>query len=419
MNQRRIIFVNRFFAPDHSATAQILSDLAFSTAKSNYLVTVLTTRGLYDSAGSNLSPSETWNGVEIARVYQPRFGRDVLLGRALDYFLMYLVFACALFQRVRVGDLVIVKTDPPLVSVALLPVVLLKRAKLVNWLQDLYPEIAVAFGMKALVPLLPILMFLRGATLRKAECNVVIGHEMKRRLRDLGAPTKRISVIPNWSFQDDIRPSNRDGNPLRREWGLNGKFVVAYSGNLGRAHEIDTLLGAAEKLRDEVDLVFLFIGGGALSGGLRVEVERRDLQHLFMFKPYQPAAALGASLTLPDIFWVSLRAEMEGLIVPSKFYGNCAAGRPTIFVGDPTGEIGRLIEENQCGLSVSVGESTALAEVILSLKNDRPRLEAMGRNARRASETTLSKAASLAAWERLIADAIGQPGAAPKQKMSK
>lgn len=407
MDKARIIFVNRFFYPDHSATAQLLNDLACFLALRKYRVTVLTSRGLYESIDAHLPSAETCAGVNIRRLYRPRFGRDNLLGRALDYFLMYLVFAKAAFQLAEPGDLIIAKTDPPLVSVALLPLVFLKRAKLVNWLQDLYPEVAVSFGIKPLIPLSPALAFLRGVALKKAQHNVVIGEQMKSRLLDLGIPTERISVIQNWSTQDDVRPLSHDQNPLRREWGLEGRFVVAYSGNLGRAHEIDTLLDAAEKLRSETDLVLLFIGGGALSGRLRAEVESRHLGHLFRFEPYQPAAALSASLTLPDAFWVSLRPEMEGLIVPSKFYGNCAAGRPTIFVGDPAGEIGRLVEEHDCGLSVSVGEPAQLAEAILSLKNDRSRLEAMGRNARRASETTLSKAAALAAWEQLVVAAIG------------
>ncbi|GLI91099.1 glycosyltransferase family 4 protein [Methylocystis echinoides] len=331
---------------------------------------------------------------------------------------MYLVFSKALFSVAQRGDIVIAKTDPPLLSVALLPVVLIRGAKLINWLQDLYPEVAVAFGMKALAPISPLLAFMRGLSLKKALRNVVIGRWMESFVVRLGVPAEQVSVIPNWCAQEEIRPLDQDDHPLRREWGLGGKFVVAYSGNLGRAHETATLLDAAERLKEEKGMIFLFIGGGALSASLRAEVERRGLGALFLFKPYQPSNRLRLTLTLPDVFWVSLRPEMEGLIVPSKFYGNCAAGRPTIFVGDPEGEIGRLVEEHDCGLSVSVGDSVRLAEAILSLKNDRPRLEAMGRNARRASEEALSRTASLAAWERLLAREIGRPDAAPQDDAS-
>lgn len=419
MNAKSIVFVNRFFYPDHSATAQIVSDLAFVLARQNYSVKVLTTQGLYHSADASLATHEICGGVEILRVYRPRFGREGLYGRALDYFLMYLVFSKALFSVARRGDIVIAKTDPPLLSVALLPVVLIRGAKLINWLQDLYPEVAVAFGMRTLAPISPFLGFMRGLSLKKALRNVVIGSRMESFVVRLGVPAEQVSVIPNWCTQEEIRPLDQDEHPLRREWGLGGKFVVAYSGNLGRAHETATLLDAAERLKEEEGLIFLFIGGGALSAPLRAEVDRRGLGALFMFEPYQPSDRLRFTLTLPDVFWVSLRPEMEGLIVPSKFYGNCAAGRATIFVGDPEGEIGRLVEEHDCGLSVSVGDSVRLAEAILRLKNDRPRLEAMGRNARRASDETLSRTASLDAWERLVAAEIGRPGAAPQDGASR
>jgi glycosyltransferase involved in cell wall biosynthesis len=418
MSGRRIILVNCYFFPDHSATAQLLTDLAVNLVRKNHRVTVLTTNGLYDAPDAELNPYETCHGVEVHRVYRPRFGRQSLPGRALDYFLMYLIFAKAVFQMARRGDLIVAKTDPPLVSVVLLPIALLKGAKLVNWLQDLYPEVAVAFGMKALVPLMPLLALLRGLSLRHAHCNVVIGCAMESRLQGFGVAAERISVIPNWCTQDDIRPLGTERNTLRLKWGLDGKFVVAYSGNLGRAHETATLLDCAEKLRDERELVFLFIGGGALSATLRAEVRRRGLDALFAFQPYQPASLLRESLTLPDVFWVSLRPEMEGLIVPSKFYGNCAAGRPTIFVGDLEGEIARLVEAHQCGLNVPVGDAQRLADAILFLKNDSPRLEAMGRNARQASETALSKQASLASWQRLIEAVIGGTEAGPPRGVS-
>lgn len=419
MSRKSIVFVNRFFHPDHSATAQIMSDLAFALAERNYSVRILTTQGLYASSGAGLAEHEFCGGVEIWRVYRPRFRRDSLYGRALDYLLMYLVMSKALLTVAGPGDLIVAKTDPPLISVAVLPAVLFKRAKLINWLQDIYPEVAIEFGIKALTPLAPVLASVRNLSLKNARQNVVIGHRMKALIVGLGVPANQISLISNWCAQGDIRPLDPDLNPLRQEWGLEGKFVVAYSGNLGRAHEVSTLLDAAALLKDAPGLVFLFIGDGALSAFLRAEVDRRGLGGLFMFKPYQPSDRLRLTLTLPDVFWVSLRPEMEGLIVPSKFYGNCAAGRPTIFVGDPEGEIGRLVEEHNCGLSVPAGHAVRLAEAILSLKNDRPRLEAMGRNARRASDETLSRTASLDAWERLVAAEIGRPGAAPQDGASR
>lgn len=404
MPDQQILFVNRFFYPDQSATAQMLSDLAFHLATSRRVV-VVTTNGLYDDPDADLPRRAHHDGVEIHRVYRPRYGRSSLAGRAADYVLMYLAFAFAVFKLARTGDVVVAKTDPPLLSVALFPITLLKRAKLINWLQDLYPEVASAFGVKALTPLLPVLKSLRDASLKLAHQNVVIGRRMSERLLSLGVQKSRIAIIQNWCPHDNIRPLDAAFNPLRQRWDLKDKFVVGYSGNLGRAHEIETLLCAAEKLKDEAGIVFLFIGGGALIAPLRAELVRRGLSHLFEFRAYQAAETLPASMTLPDVFWVSLRPEMEGLIVPSKFYSYCAAGRPTIFIGDTKGELAQLIKATNCGLSVKVADYGQLVAAIEALMQSRLHLEAMGRHARHASEKAFAKSEALIAWERLLAQA--------------
>jgi hypothetical protein len=114
---------------------------------------------------------------------------------------------------------------------------------------------------------------------------------------------------------------------LRRDWSLQGRFVVGYSGNLGRAHDYATVLAAAERLRDHPNIIFLFIGGGYQLKQLADQVRNRGLSN-FRFFDYQDRALLKFSLGVPDVHWLSLRATVEGLIVPSKFYG-IAAGRPT------------------------------------------------------------------------------------------
>jgi hypothetical protein len=112
---------------------------------------------------------------------------------------------------------------------------------------------------------------------------------MRHRLESQGVGSEQIETIPNWCDDDLIAPLPREGNRLRLAWGLEGKFVIGYSGNLGRAHEYATLLDAAEKLRGDPDIVFLFSGGGHLMLPLKAEVERPGLKQLFQFQPYQEA----------------------------------------------------------------------------------------------------------------------------------
>ena len=161
------------------------------------------------------------------------------------------------------GDIIVAKTDPPLVSVVAMAAARRKSAGLINWLQDLYPELAVELGVPLMQgPLAAGLAELRNRSLRSAEATVVVGNLVGQKVQALGIPSKRIHVIPNWCDDLKIQPLAQPENPLRQAWGLQGKFVFGYSGNLGRAHEFDTVLAAAELLREDPRIVFLMIGGG-------------------------------------------------------------------------------------------------------------------------------------------------------------
>jgi hypothetical protein len=135
----RVIFVNRYFFPDHSATSQILSDLTFHLAATGHDVHVITSRQRYDDARAALPDSENINGVQVHRMASTRFGRAALSGRALDYLAFYRSVRRRLRAIARAGDIVVAKTDPPLLSVALASIARQRRAHLVNWLQDIYP----------------------------------------------------------------------------------------------------------------------------------------------------------------------------------------------------------------------------------------------------------------------------------------
>jgi glycosyltransferase involved in cell wall biosynthesis len=203
-------------------------------------------------------------------------------------------------------------------------------------------------------------------------------------------------------------------NPLRRAWGLQDKFVFGYSGNLGRVHEFATVLAAAERLRDDPRFVFLMIGGGKRYEALRNAAESKGLAGAFRFLPYQPRDVLAQSLGVSDAHWVSLNPKLEGLIVPSKFYGIAAVGRPIVMIGDPDGELGRLIVAHRCGLVIKPGDADALAGALLRLANEPDTVARMGAAARHMLEAHFSRTQALAAWRQLL-DRLDnvQPGATP------
>ena len=206
-----------------------------------------------------------------------------------------------------------------------------------------------------------------------------------------------IKIIHNWSNGGTVKPIEVASN-LRREWELDGRFIVGYSGNLGRAHEFETLLEVVEQLKAVPEILFLFIGGGALMEALKQAAVSRRLDN-FVFKPYQPREQLRQSLGMPDLHLVVLRPEMEGLIVPSKIYGILAAGKPTLFIGDPLGEIPSILRESDSGVIVESGDSEGLVKQILELRDNLDRVKRMGINARAVFDERYSQSRAFEAWE--------------------
>ncbi|HUE45528.1 MAG TPA: glycosyltransferase family 4 protein [Aestuariivirgaceae bacterium] len=398
----KLIFVNRYFDPDRSATSQVLSDLAFHLATRDHDVHVVASRQLYDDPGAILPATETIRGVSVHRVPTSRFGRKSLAGRTIDYASFHASAAARLVRLARPNDIIIAKTDPPLVSVTAAGAARIRGARLVNWVQDLFPEVAERLGVLTQDGAgAGALRRVRDIALRQASTNVAIGTGMARRLENVGSG--KVRTIGNWTNDDAVRPVPAAQNRLRRDWDLEGRFIVGYSGNLGRAHECETLLGAAERLRGQSDIVFLFVGGGHHTAALKAAFAARKLASLRV-RPYQPHAGLGTVLALPDVHWVSLRPELEGLIVPSKFYGICAAGRPVIMVGDTEGEIGSIVEDAGCGMAVARGDDAGFASAILRLRNDGALRDAMGGRARRLLDDRFSRSNALRLWQDLIGE---------------
>ena len=340
------------------------SDLAFHLASRGWDVAAITSRQRYDDARADLR-SSTERGVRIERVWSTRFGRAGLIGRAIDYATFY--FSAWRAMR-RHGDAIVVAmTDPPLMSV----VAALASHRVVNWIHDLFPEVAESLGMR--IP--GIVRRLRDWSLRRARANVVLGELMAERV-------PKAVVIHNWA-DAALTPGGRvESLPA---------FTVGYSGNLGRAHDFDTILGAMKRLPD---VQFVFTGGGA-----QLDAVKSAAPANVEFRPYVPREQLSASLSSVDAHLVSLKPALEGLIVPSKFYGILAVARPVLFIGAKDGELARLIEEHRCGLVVEQGDVDGLVRAIRAVE------PSMGERGRALYESRFAPQHAFAAWERILEEA--------------
>jgi colanic acid biosynthesis glycosyl transferase WcaI len=354
-----ILFINRVYPPSKGATGDMLRGIAEGLAARGWDVTVLAT------AEPGEPKSRTRRGVRILRAGGALSRRNVLL-RAVSYVFMipWLMTRSLLLPRT---DFVVTMTDPPMLAVAGLVLKFFKRNRVIHWAQDLYPEVAGELGVLPRAGAATnLLRALSTAALKDSDAVVAIGRCMASRITARGISYARLAIIPNWA--PPVQSLDRAENPFRREHGLEGEFVVMYSGNMGLAHDFDTVLGAADSLRGQ-RVVFLFIG----EGPRRVEVEAaarlRGIDNI-RFLPPQPAEKLSESLSAADAHLVTMRPNLCGLVVPSKVYGVLAAGRPCVFVGPSDSEAARLLRETDAGVVIEPGQSAQLASAILDWAGD-------------------------------------------------
>lgn len=391
----RIVLVNRYFHPDESATSQFATDLARHLAERHEVV-VLTSRQRLEHAQARLAPRDRLDGVRICRLWSTAQGRHRLPGRLLDYLSFLAAVAGWLLVRARRGDVVLAKTDPPLLGVVTACATLTRGVRRIQWLQDLYPETAVQLGIMAPRGMAAgLARRLRNWSVRRSDVVVAVSPGMLEHLRADAGPA-RLVHIPNWA--DDFGGAERAPAP--------GGLTVGYSGNLGRAHPIDALLELARSATDP-RLRFMFSGGGAHYERLRAEVTRLGVPN-WLFLPYQPRERVGELLRQADLQLVLLDPRVERCLFPSKVYGLLSAGRPILHLGDPRGEVAELIREHACGWSLPADACGPVLELLHELRRAPGRLAEAGRRARQAYEAGHRKSKALAMWDEVLSATAGQ-----------
>lgn len=401
----RILLLNQTFYPDVAATAQLGYDLAQHLTQQGHEVTVIASRSLYGQAGAALPRRETVDGINIRRVGVSLFGKRSIFLRLIDFALFYLLAGWAAL-RLPKQDVAICFTTPPMIATVGLMLRKLRGTRVVYWVMDLYPDVLTAAGVLRENSLpARTLTAINNHCVRKADRTVVLGRCMQQRLIDKGLPAEKIECIRVWSDTSELATADDASNTYRQQWGLDGKFVVMYSGNFGLGHDLESLCEAAQLLRDREDIAFAFVGGGKRKAFVEQYVAEHNLTNA-QCHPYQPREKLGELLSAADVHLASQLVKMSGVLVPSKAFGIMAAGRPTIMLGPDTGEIALLLRQHDAGIVLQPGDSEGLAGAIASLADDRTRARAMGQRARHAMQAHYDRRHACTAWAELLSRVV-------------
>jgi glycosyltransferase involved in cell wall biosynthesis len=397
----RVWFINRFYWPDEPATAQMLGDLAEALAARGWPVSVIASH-----PGDPQTPAEEIrHGVRIYRRRGPRRGRTGVGGKLADYLCFLLGAGWQSLRSVRRGDVVVAMTDPPLLGVVLWPVVALRRARLLHWAQDIYPEVAMALTPRPAVRgLLGLLRGPRNFSWRRSAGCITLGRDMAGLMVRNGVAPDRVTVVPNWAPQGLGPPAAPAVERQRNAWHLAGKFAVVYSGNLGRVHDLEPVLAVAAALRDAPAIVFLFVGTGPRHGALAAQAQARELTNVF-FLPPQPRAQLGAALAAADLHLVTLRPDCQSVVFPSKLYGIAAIARPLVFIGPPESELAALVQDHALGFAFARDQTAAIAACLRRLAAAPDECHALGAAAAAFHRREDGLARAVTAWEKLLGTA--------------
>ena len=401
---RHVIFVCLVFHPDTSASSMLFTDLFRSLPRHSLRVTVLCGFPSKDSleAVKQLARHEFLGDVEIVRCGLRIRGKRHLAARAAAYG-SFLAHAGWKLLKLKGAPTILGGTDPPFTVAALWLLSRLRPLAYECIVLDLYPDGLVALGkLSDGSPPTRLWRWFNRRGYAGARRIFVIARDSITLLQQrYGVDPSKVIYIPFWGTAEveEVVPGKR--GPLITQLGLQDKFVVQYSGNMGLWHDINTFVHAANLLRDNERVHFLFIGKGmrrAAAESLASDLQLRNITWM----DFLPREQLPESLASCDAALISLRAGLEGVAVPSKLYGILAAGKAVIAQVPRESEVAYTVEESQCGVVVPPGDAQALATAIARLANDSDLVQDMGKRARHAyvSQYTIGQAvkAYLEVW---------------------
>ena len=395
----RVLLFNEYYPPDTSATAKMAA-LVAETLATRHDVTVVAGLPSYDPEEYypyTLLRRDVRNGVKVERVGSTAYPRHKMRRRVANY-LSYLALAVPRSIALR-PDVVLAMTDPPIAGIAGAFVARAVRRPFVYNIRDLYPDMATGGDIVRPSKWVERWEKLHRRALKHAARVIVLGDDMRERIIAKGVPAERIAVVRDGSTSSASMPDRCDRVVQELRCGF--PFVAIHAGNLGFYGAWNTLLKAAELLRDK-GAGLVFVGDGANRAALEAAA---DSTANVRFLPFRPAAQIPHVMAAGDVHIVTIRRGLEGVVVPSKLYSILAAGRPLLVVAPEECDAARIAVEFGCGVVADPDDPGAVASAISSLSGDAARLADMGHRARDAAQK-FARENELAKFSSILEEAV-------------
>lgn len=399
-----LVVVTPHFAPDVAPTGIVMTRIVHELAELGHSIEVITSLPWYrDHAveptfAGKLIRHEDIRWGRITRLHPfPAPDKRALIHRAAA-FAGFSAIGAAVGARGPRVDGVLAVSPPLTLGLTGWAIARARGGALLFNVQDVYPDVAIELGVLKEGRLLSATRRLERFCYERADAVTVLSEELRDNVREKTISPDKVRVIPNFVDTAAIAPTQRE-NAYRREFGLEGKVVVMYAGNVGLSQSLDIVIEAASALGHEDEVAFVINGQGAA----RRDLERaaRGLDNV-RFVDMQPVERLGEVLAAADIHLVPLKRGLARSSVPSKTYSILASGRPLIASVDRGSEVARLVEKAEAGLAVPPEDPEALTKAIRRLVEAPAERARMGRSGRRFVETWASPSAVAKAYEQLF-----------------
>jgi len=382
-NQEPVLWiVCEVYYPEMISTGYYLTTIAEGLARDRP-VKVICGQPNYANRGTTAPQHEVRNGVEIFRVGSTRLNKNRIINRIVNMTTIGATMMWACLRQLDRGDSVLVVTAPPSLPYMVALAAMVKGAGYTPLIHDVYPEQLVAIGSMAETSIpTKLLNFFNRWLYKHAARIIVVGRDMKelllRKTAGLDIP---IINIANWADLELVEPAAKQGNPLIKKLRLQDKFILLFAGNFGRPTDIGTIVEAAELLRNDEKIHFLFVGDGAKRPWLEAEIKRRALTNITVAGS-MPREEQSIFLNACDVGLVTLVRGMWGAAVPSRTYNFLAAGKPILALVDEGSEVDRVVAEEHLGWNVGTRDPAVLAQLVRDLAQHPERVWEIGTRAR-------------------------------------
>lgn len=393
---KRVLLIYHFFYPDPVVSARLFADLAEDFAAAGHDVTVYTCNCLIRS-DEKLKKEEVWNNIKIKRFSRPSFSQGSNIGRVINSFVLQLKWLCAFARMKKDFDVVILGTDPQF-SYCMLPIMRLfhRRVKLIHWVFDLYPEAVLVNSplwmrraASLIKPFLPLYY-------RRVDVMADIGRCMRERVKRYHHKAQCETLTP-WALVEPAKISSPDPETRKELFG-DAKLGLLYSGTVGYAHDLSEFIELARQCRKAgIDAAFCFAGYGNCYKQQIAKIREDDTN--IRMVGFASEEDLEKRLSAADIHLISLRPGWEGIVVPSKFFGALAIGRPVLYSGAENGDIPFWLDQFQIG---QVVQSEKTLDHLRDLVTNPEKLQTLQQRAYQCYHSEFSRRIVVGRWLELL-----------------